>query len=52
MPSYMCIDALAFDDVWAVGYYLTGGGRTQVMHWDGVQWSIMSSPSPAGYPTI
>ncbi len=42
------VTALAANDVWAVG---TWGSSTQtlqtlVMHWDGTQWSIISSPSP------
>ncbi len=36
-------------DVWAVGYYCcgAGGAGTLAEHWDGVQWSIASSPNPS-----
>ena len=36
------------NDVWAVGSSHNGllPGRTLVEHWDGAQWSIVSSPSP------
>jgi hypothetical protein len=47
-PNYLtAIDALAPDDVWAVGYY-TGTGRylTLTLHWDGQEWSIIPSPNP------
>ncbi|MFL5731662.1 MAG: hypothetical protein ACJ78Q_00560, partial [Chloroflexia bacterium] len=33
-------------DIWAVGYYLSGGTqRTFTLHWDGTTWSVVSSPS-------
>ncbi|HYP19959.1 MAG TPA: hypothetical protein VEY08_07775, partial [Chloroflexia bacterium] len=43
---------VAPDDVWAVGEYYTGPGdaeksSTLIMHWDGKEWSIVGSPSPA-----
>lgn len=38
------------NDVWAVGYDLTGTrGETLVLHWDGIQWSIVPSTSSAAY---
>src|SRR5688500_6859567 len=44
------VTALAPDDVWAVGHYNTGTGtqeQTLTMHWDGSEWSIVSSPNAA-----
>jgi hypothetical protein len=35
--------ALSQKDVWAVGSY---NGSTLVLHWDGLQWSVVPSPSP------
>jgi hypothetical protein len=34
-------------DVWAVGYYGSSSGlvQTLVEHWDGTQWSVVSSPN-------
>lgn len=43
------VAALASNDVWAVGYSLSVGSsryRTLTLHWDGTQWSIVSSPNP------
>lgn len=42
------VEAVAPNDVWAVGYYYeepTSGSRTLTLHWDGVQWSIVPSPN-------
>lgn len=43
------VTALSANDVWAVGYS-TYNGNTQsltlIEHWDGTNWSIISSPSP------
>lgn len=36
-------------DGWAVGFYYNTGGaayRTLAEHWDGTQWSVVSSPNP------
>ncbi len=44
------ITAFSATDVWAVGSYDNGiesPGYTLIEHWDGTQWSIVSSPSPA-----
>lgn len=40
------VAAIAGNDVWAVGGYSSapGVGGTVIEHWDGVQWSIVSSP--------
>jgi hypothetical protein len=42
------VDALAADDVWAVGSFTHGDGQrgTLVEHWDGQQWTRVSSPDP------
>jgi hypothetical protein len=47
------VDAIAPNDIWAVGYNNPdpgGAGNvvlTLVTHWDGSQWTQISSPSPA-----
>ena len=40
--------AVSAHDVWAVGSSHNGSlpSRTLIQHWDGTQWSIVSSPSP------
>src|SRR5207244_691981 len=42
------VSVLSSNDVWAVGSYLNNnlGVLTLVEHWDGVQWSVVSSPNP------
>lgn len=42
------IAAVSANDVWAVGssHDNTLPSRTLILHWDGAQWSIASSPSP------
>jgi hypothetical protein len=37
------VDALAADDVWAVGTYSVG---TLIVHWDGTEWTTVPSPDP------
>ena len=46
------VEAIAPDDVWAVGRY-TGKSAVYglIMHWDGLEWSFVSSPS-AGFETV
>ena len=42
------VDALASNDVWAVGRTKPGGygeDRTLTMHWDGSAWNIVPSPN-------
>jgi len=43
--------AIAPDDAWAVGYVSMGSPtwewRTLAMHWDGVAWSIVTTPNPS-----
>ena len=41
----LSIAPIATDDVWAVG---VRGLRTLTMHWDGVAWSVVPSPTPGG----
>src|SRR5439155_6394359 len=39
--------AVAANDIWAVGDYLTSTGQhTLTVHWDGSHWSIVASPDP------
>jgi hypothetical protein len=45
------VDAVSSNDVWAVGMFQNESTdyhqhRTLTLHWDGVSWSIVSSPSP------
>jgi hypothetical protein len=41
------VDALASNDVWAVGYYSDSTSfKTLAMHWDGVNWTITPTPNP------
>ena len=41
------VTAISATDVWLVGYYLSPSFEylTLTMHWDGDEWSIVSSPS-------
>ncbi|HLJ33213.1 MAG TPA: hypothetical protein VKU38_06160 [Ktedonobacteraceae bacterium] len=43
------ISAISSNDVWAVGDGIPSGGGvyTLIEHWDGSQWSIISSPNPS-----
>ncbi len=39
--------AVSTSDVWATGYYLSGGiDHTLAEHWDGSGWQVVSTPSP------
>lgn len=42
------VGAVSSDDVWAVGFTHPYGGPwlTLIEHWNGVQWSVVPSPSP------
>jgi carboxypeptidase family protein len=46
------IDAVAGDDIWAVGEFNPGipptetGRRTLIEHWNGTSWSVVRSPNP------
>ncbi len=47
LTNLTAVDAVAPDDVWAVGYYNTAdGNRPITVHWDGTEWGVVSSPSP------
>lgn len=39
------VSAVASDNVWAVGEYVSGTTRTLIMHWNGSEWSTVSSPN-------
>jgi hypothetical protein len=43
------VTAISASNVWAVGYYVSNPGVTQTLveHWNGSQWSVVNSPSPA-----
>jgi len=44
------VAAVASNDVWAVGYYCPGTAcQTLIEHWNGTQWSVVSSPNRPGY---
>ncbi len=54
----MQVNAIAPNNVWAVGYYSRtkqdqqkGVSRTLIEHWDGTNWSVIASPNP-DTPTI
>ena len=43
------VAAISDKNAWAVGYYIDGGNpedATLIEHWDGNQWSVVSSPNP------
>ena len=41
------VAVIADDDAWAVGYaYTVNQAETLTLHWDGVRWTIVPSPSP------
>jgi hypothetical protein len=44
------VTAISTDDIWAVGYEAGGNSATQTLteHWDGTQWSVVSSPNHQG----
>ncbi|MGA7730036.1 MAG: S-layer homology domain-containing protein [Chloroflexia bacterium] len=41
------VNALAPDNVWAVGHYMDSSGtwQTLTLHWDGSAWSVVPSPN-------
>ncbi|HEX9990561.1 MAG TPA: S-layer homology domain-containing protein [Chloroflexia bacterium] len=44
------VAVVAPDDAWAVGYYIPDGqseAKTQIMRWDGTQWTLVLSPNVA-----
>jgi hypothetical protein len=42
------VAAISSHNAWAVGYHYTGTGgfSTLILHWDGVSWKRVTSPSP------
>src|SRR5207244_6914887 len=48
------VDALASNDVWATGrwYGNTDSISTLAMYWDGMEWSIVSTPNPGSYNSL
>jgi hypothetical protein len=46
----LSVDAIATDDVWAVGYYVNDFGISQTLieHWNGTAWSVVPSPNNGG----
>jgi hypothetical protein len=41
------VSALSSNDVWAVGRYTpVGYGETLALHWDGTQWTEVTTPNP------
>ena len=40
------VTALSSTDAWAVGNYFDDGYRTLTLHWNGVKWTQVASPSP------
>ena len=44
----LAVDAMAPDDVWAVGGY--GNQFSLIMHWDGSEWSAGRAPQPGPAP--
>lgn len=45
------VSADSIDDVWAVGTYVNSNGDvlTLTEHWNGTQWSVVSSPNSGGF---
>ncbi len=41
------IAALSPNDVWAVGYHVSGAFLNLAMHWNGTAWTITPTPNPA-----
>ena len=48
------IKALSADDIWATGGYgpLAGPFKSLIEHWDGKQWSIVSTPNPGSASNV
>lgn len=46
------VEAVSANDVWAVGEYASPAGsntygKSLILHWDGVSWSVVPSPQPS-----
>jgi len=48
------VAVVAANDVWAVGDITVSGGATQTLteHWNGTQWSVVSSPNPSAFRNV
>ena len=47
--TVMGVSAVSPNGVWAVGTYNDGtSDRTMILHWRGVSWKLVPSPSPGG----
>jgi hypothetical protein len=48
------VQAIASDNVWAVGQKYGGGGPDQALieHWDGSRWSVSAAPMAGSYSTL
>jgi hypothetical protein len=52
------ITAISATNIWAVGYNTDGSNPsfppyyTLIEHWDGIQWSVISSPNPGTFRNI
>jgi hypothetical protein len=47
------VDGTSTTDLWAVGHHFVGGVAVPfTMHWDGSRWSVVSSPTVSGVPTV
>lgn len=48
-PTLNAVAATSAKDAWAVGSYNAGDAfKSLIEHWNGVRWSIVPSPNPAG----
>src|SRR5687767_1162768 len=45
------VTAISPTDIWAVGYIYPKGGtpRTLAIHWNGTQWTLVTTPNPGNY---
>ncbi len=39
------VATISANDIWAVGYYVSGGQQTLMQHWNGTSWSTFSGPA-------
>ena len=48
------VAVVSANDVWAVGDITVSGGATQTLteHWNGTQWSVVSSPNPSAFRNV
>ena len=47
------VTIVSADNAWAVGHGFVGGlSQTLTLHWNGVQWTLVPSPSPAVSPQL